>query len=149
MVKNHKITKKQVLIFWLLVFFLLFFINYMFIIQGLLVFIPIEFFRSCFCSGLIHNFWIVSLLFSIQVLILVFFLQVFLFSMTDDRIPLVYYNDYQIERNHTKSIKYIIKTQYTFHTSNRNHSEFHWGLSDFLQTSVLYNTLPSRTYQNN
>ena len=74
----------------------------MVVIQGLLVFIPIEFFRSCFCPGLIHNFCpdrIPAVFHSGPNSR--FFLQVFLLSMTDDRIPLVYYNKYQ--RNETKS----------------------------------------------
>ena len=74
----------------------------MVVIQGLLVFIPIEFFRSCFCSGLNYS----QLLDCIPAVFHSglnsrFFLQVFLLSMTDDRIPLVYYNKYQ--RNETKS----------------------------------------------
>ena len=72
LVKNHKITKNR---FWSLIASLvssIFHKLYGGYSRFAIVFIPIEFFRSCFCSGLIHNFWIVSLLFFIQVLILVF-----------------------------------------------------------------------------
>ena len=105
LVKNHKITKNR---FWSLIASLV-----------SSIFHKLYGCYSRFAS--FHSYWIFQILFlfwsNSQLLDCIpvvfhsglnsrFFLQVFLFSMTDDRIPLVYYNNYQIERNQTKLIKY-------------------------------------------
>lgn len=100
LVKNHKITKNR---FWSLIASLV-----------SSIFHKLYGCYSRFAS--FHSYWIFQILFlfwsNSQLLDRIpavfhsglnsrFFLQVFLLSMTDDRIPLVYYNKYQ--RNEAKS----------------------------------------------